>query len=58
MLAYFPNRLTNYALVFCGFARKRQFIGNFEKIFENFENSSSENCEKCITLADFSKKLN
>ena len=24
---------------FCAFGRKRQFIGNFEKILENFKNS-------------------
>ena len=36
--------LTNHALIFWAFGRKRQFIGNCEKIFENFEKFSSENC--------------
>ena len=36
---------------------KSQFIGNFEKISENFENFSSENCRKCIILAYFLNKL-
>ena len=34
-----------------------KYIGNFEKIFENFEKFSSENCQKCIILAYFSKHL-
>ena len=42
---------------FLRFGRKRQFIGNFEKTFENFQNFSSENCLKCIILAYFSNKL-
>ena len=40
------------------FGRKRQFIGNFEKIFENVENFPSQNYEKCIILTYFSKKFN
>ena len=36
ILADFSNTLTTNALIFCAFGRKRQFIGNFEKIFENF----------------------
>ena len=32
-------------------------LGNFEKIFENFERISSKNCEKWIILGDFSQKL-
>ena len=44
ILADFSQNLRNYALTFCAFGRKRQVIGNFEKIFENFENFSSENC--------------
>ena len=43
---------------FSAFGRKRQFIGNFEKIVENFENPSSENCLKCIILAYLSKEFN
>ena len=41
ILAYFQKHLTNHALIFCAFGRKRQFIGNFEKIFVKFP---SENC--------------
>ena len=37
---------------------KRQLIGNFEKTFENVENISEENCEKCIILAYISKEFN
>ena len=44
ILAYFQKHLTNHALIFCAVGRKRQFIGNFEKIFDNFENFPSENC--------------
>ena len=40
----FRKNLTNHALIFCAFGGKSQFIGNFEKIFENFEKFSSENC--------------
>ena len=36
----FPKNLTNHALIFCGFGRKTQLIGNFEKIFENFQKFS------------------
>ena len=36
---------------------KKKFIGNFEKIFENFEHFSLENGKKCIILAYFSNKL-
>ena len=53
----FQKKLTNHALIFCAFGLKRQFIGNFEKISENFEKFSSENCKKCIILAYFSNKL-
>ena len=51
------HKRINHALIFCAFGLKRQVIGNFEKISENFENSSSENCKKCIILAYFSNKL-
>ena len=44
VLAYFSKNLTNHALIFYAFGRKRQCIGNFEKIFENFKNFSSGNC--------------
>ena len=44
ILADFSQNLTKHALNFCEFGRKRQFIGNFEKTFENFEMFSSENC--------------
>ena len=40
ILAEFSQNLRNHALIFCAFGRKRQFIGNFEKIFENFEKIS------------------
>ena len=43
-LADFSQNFRKYALIFGGFGRKRQFIGNFEKIFENFERFSLENC--------------
>ena len=45
-------------MIFFAFGRKRQGIGNFEKIFENVENFPSQNCEKCIILTYFSKKFN
>ena len=53
----YQRNLTMHALIFWAFGRKWQFIANSEKIFENFENCSSENCLKCIILAYFSKKL-
>ena len=34
---FFKN-LTNHELTFCAFARKRQFIGNFEKISKFWKN--------------------
>ena len=43
ILADFSQNLTNHALNFCAFGRKTEFIGNFAKIFENFETFSSEN---------------
>ena len=55
-LAYFSKDLTNHAFGFCPFRRKTQFIGNFEKSFENFQKISKENC-KNIMLAYFSKKF-
>ena len=36
---------------------KIELIGNFEKIFENFEKISKENCKKCIIFAYFSINL-
>ena len=33
----FSKNLTNDAFLFSAFGRKRRIIGNFEKIFENFE---------------------
>ena len=36
----FQTKLTNHALIFCAFGRESQFIGHFEKIFENFEKIS------------------
>ena len=36
----FSENLRNHALLFCGLGRKRQFIGNFEKIFANFQKIS------------------
>ena len=38
--AYCSKNLTNRALIFFVFGRNRQFIGNFEKIFANFEKIS------------------
>ena len=38
---------------FCAFGGKRQVIGNFEKIFENFEKTSEGNCKNALFLADF-----
>ena len=34
ILAYFSNKLTNYALIFCAFGRKTEIVGKF---WENFE---------------------
>ena len=34
ILAYFSNKLTNYALIFCAFGRKTQIVGKF---WENFD---------------------
>ena len=39
-LQIFQKNLTNHALNFCAFARKRQLIEIFEKTFENFEKIS------------------
>ena len=44
ILADFSPNLRKYALDFCAFGRKREFIPNFEKTFENFQRFSSENC--------------
>ena len=55
ILAYFSKTFTNNALIFRTFGRKTQFVENFEKNFEIFQQISYENCEKCIILAYFSK---
>ena len=44
ILADFSQNLRNYSLIFGGLARKRQIIGNLEKILQNFEKFSSKNC--------------
>ena len=43
ILAYFSKNLTNNALNFCAFGQKTQFVGNFEKIFENFIKKIAKN---------------
>ena len=55
-LAYFSKNLTNPAFNFCAFGRKR-YLHEIEKIFENFQKFSKENCLKCLILAYFSKSL-
>ena len=37
---FFKQNLTNHALLLCAFGRKTELLGNFEKIFENFERIS------------------
>ena len=37
ILAYFLKYLTKYAVIFRGFGGNKQILGNFEKIFENYE---------------------
>ena len=44
--------------IFARLDEKRNLQKMFEKIFKNFEKFSSENCEKCIILAYFSKEFN
>ena len=44
----FSQNVINDALIFCLFGRNRQVIGTFEKISENFENVSLENCENAL----------
>ena len=42
-LADFSQNLTNHTVIFCAFGRKTEFIANFAKTVENFENVSYEN---------------
>ena len=47
ILAYFSNKLTNYALICCAFGRKTQIVGKF---WENFEFFDENSIEKLIFL--------
>ena len=58
ILAYFAKHLTNHALIFCAFGRKTQFIGNFEKIFENFSNDFLRKLLKIRYFSIFFKRFN
>ena len=42
------KKLTNYALIFCAFGRKRQFSENFEKFFENIDIFSSKTVKNAL----------
>ena len=53
----FFKRFNKACVNFARLDENHKLLGNFEKIFENFQKISKENCEKCIILAYFSKKF-
>ena len=55
ILAYFSKNLTNHALIFRWFGRQTQFVGNFHKIFENFQKFSWLNFETASFYQLFQK---
>ena len=52
----FFKKLTNHALIFCALGRKRQLIGNIDKIFESFKKSLQKIGKNAI-FSHFSNKL-